>query len=87
MVELIEKDKAIPNILLEKRDSTIPVQKSGILSTLDLDDMLKMLNNNEKDKTFKEFYKDESERAFKNINFLDKKISDNPTIPSEKKKN
>ena len=63
----------MPNILLEKRDSNIPVQTYRPLPKLDLDDMLKMLNNNEKDKTFKELYKDESERAFKNINFLDKK--------------
>ena len=37
MVELIEKNKAIPNILLEKRDSNIPVQTYGPLPKLDSD--------------------------------------------------
>ena len=56
------------------------------LKELDPNDMLKMLDNNEEAKTNKpneEFYINESQRAFSTINFLDKKISNNPKMSSK----
>ena len=37
-----------------------------------------------KDETFKKYYKDEIESASSTINFLNKKIKEDPTMPSEK---
>ena len=42
------KGNVTPNVLLEKRDSNIPLPKRP-LSKLDHDDMIKMLDNNERD--------------------------------------
>ena len=76
------KGKVIPNILLEKRDSNIPLPKRP-LSKLDPDDMIKILDNNERDKITKELYKNEAERASATIKLFDKKIRDNPTISNK----
>ena len=46
--------------------------------------MKKMIDDNERDETFKEFYKKESEIASTKIKFFDKKIRDNPTMSIEK---
>ena len=81
---MIEENKAIPYILLEINDSNIPVQKSVLLSKLDPDDMLKMLDNNQGDKTIKKYYKKEAEKASATIKFLNKKISENPIMSSKK---
>ena len=81
---MIEENKAIPYILLEINDSNIPVQKSVLLSKLDPDDMLKMLDNNQGDKTIKKYYKKETEKASATIKFLNKKISENPIMSSKK---
>ena len=83
-MELLE-GKAVPNILLEKKDSNIPVPKpKGPFPKLDSDKMIETLNNNERDKTFKKLYKDEAEKASEIIKFLDQKISENPSMPSDK---
>ena len=42
------------------------------------------LANIGKDGTFKKYYKDEIERASSTISFLNKKIKEDPTMPSEK---
>ena len=81
---MIEENKAIPYILLEINDSNIPVQKSVLLSKLDPDDMLKMLDNNQGDKTIKKYYKKEAEKASATIKFLNKKIRENPIMSSKK---
>ena len=75
------KGKVIPNIL-EKRDSNIPLPKRP-LSKLDPDDMIKILNKNERDKITKELYKNEAERASATIKLFDKKIRDNPTMSNK----
>ena len=46
--------------------------------------MAKMIDNEKKDKKFKEFYKDESERMYAKIKFFDIEIGDNPTMSIEK---
>ena len=91
MVKLVEEHKAIPNILLEKVDSNISVQKTfkdfnrtQPLSELDPDDMLKILDDNQSNKTIKEFYIKEAQRASATIKLLDKKISEHPTMSSKK---
>ena len=45
--------------------------------------MVKLANIG-KDKTFKKYYKDEIEKASSTINFFNKKIKEDPTMPSEK---
>ena len=42
------------------------------------------LVNTEEDKTFKKVYKDETEKASSTIKFLNKKIKEDPKMPSEK---
>ena len=42
-----------------------------------------MIDDDEKYKTFKDFYKDEAERASAKIKLFDKKIRDNPTMPNK----
>ena len=43
-----------------------------------------MLDNNQSNKTIKEFYIKEAHRAPATIKLLDKKISENPTMSSKK---
>ena len=84
MIYILEENKVIANILLEKKDSNIPVRISGPLSKLDIDKMTEMLNDNKKDNTIKEYYKNEAQRASATIKILDKKISKNLTMSSKK---
>ena len=53
------------------------------LKKLDPEYMVELTNIG-KDGTFKKYYKAELERASSTINFLNKKIKEDPTMPSEK---
>ena len=76
---LIEKEKYIDGPKLKKKKYF----DEPILKKLDPEYMVKLANIG-KDETFKKHYKDEIERASSIINFLNKKIKEDPTMRSEK---
>ena len=75
---LIEKEKYIDGPKFKKKKYF----DEPILKKLDPEYMVKLANIG-KDETFKK-HKDEIERASSIINFLNKKIKEDPTMPSEK---
>ena len=76
---LIEKEKYIGDIKLK-----IYIYFDGPkLKKLDPEYMVKLANIG-KDETFKKYYKEEIERASSTIKFLNKKIKEDPTMPSKK---
>ena len=76
---LIKKEKHIDEPKLKKKKYF----EEPTLKKLDPEYMVKLANIG-KDGTFKKYYKDEIERASSTINFLNKKIKEDPTMLSEK---
>ena len=77
--------KEVTHKILEKKDSNIPVRKpKESLSKLNSDSMLEMLNNKAETDTSKKCYINESQRSYATIEYLNKKISDNPEMSSKK---
>ena len=76
---LIKKEKHIDEPKLKKKKYF----EEPTLKKLDPEYMVKLANIG-KDGTFKKYYKDEIERASSTMNFLNKKIKEDPTMLSEK---
>ena len=76
---LIVKEKCIDEPKLQKEKYF----DEPNLKKLDPEYMVALANIG-KDGTFKKYYKDEIERASSTISFLNKKIKEDPTMPSEK---
>ena len=76
---LIEKEKYIDEPKLKKEKYF----DEPNLKKLDPEYMVELANIG-KDGTFKKYYKEEIERASSTINFLNKKVKEDPTMPSEK---
>ena len=70
---MLEGKEVTPK-MLEKKDSNIPVRKpKESLSKLDNDKMIEMLKNKAETDKSKEFYINESQKAYATINYLNKK--------------
>ena len=76
---LIQKEKYAHEPKLKKKKYI----EEPTLKKLDPKYMVKLANIG-KDETFKKHYKDEIERASSTINLLNKKIKEDPTMPSRK---
>ena len=80
--------------MLDRKNSNKPLLNKPSLNkppvkNLDPNEILKILDNNEKaetDKSFKEYYKNEAERALTTIKVFNKKINGNPKILSKESK-
>ena len=84
MIEMLEGKEVDPK-LLDKKDSKIPVRKhKDLLKKLEPDENLKMLNNKAETDPSKEYFINESQRAYEIINYLNKKIKEDPNISSRK---
>ena len=84
MIEMVEGKQVDPK-LLDKKDSKIPVRKhKDLLKKLEPDENLKMLNNKAETDPSKEYFINESQRAYETINYLNKKIKEDPNISSRK---
>ena len=84
MIEMLQGKEVDPK-LLDKKDSKIPVRKhKDLLKTLEPDEILKMLNNKAQTDPSKEYFINESQRAYETVNYLNKKIKEDPNTSSRK---